>query len=135
MKKGYPAIGIPILDPFLVPKFDVPAISNNFVDADIMVHNVIVQNLSALEVVTGNFFKNILFFIRNYIFLNEISSTGSSIQGGLRTAFDRSDAQRLFLKLSSLVAFDNFLKITPGALISWCALLKKDKIVFHMFLF
>ena len=70
MKKGYPAIGIPILDPFLVPKFDVPAIANNFVDADIMVHNVIVQNLSALEVVTGNFFKNILFFIRNYIFLN-----------------------------------------------------------------
>ena len=68
MKKGYPAIGIPILDPFLVPKFDVPAISNNFVDADIMVHNVIVQNLSALEVVTGNFFQKNLLLLKPFHF-------------------------------------------------------------------
>ena len=35
-------------------------------------------------------------------------------QGGLRTAFYRSDAKRLYLKMSSLVTSDSFLKITPG---------------------
>ena len=47
-------------------------------------------------------------------------------QGGLRTVFDWNDAQRLFSKLSSLVAFDSFLKIPPGALFLWCALSKKE---------
>ena len=39
-------------------------------------------------------------------------------QGGLRTAFDQNDAQRFYLKLSSLAAFDSFLKITLGGAIS-----------------
>ena len=38
-----------------------------------------------------------------------------SVQGGLGTAFDRSDAQRRFQKLRSLAVSDSFLKLTPEA--------------------
>ena len=47
-------------------------------------------------------------------------------QGGLRTAFDQSGAQRLFSKISNLVASDRFLKIPPEALFLRCALSEKN---------
>ena len=52
-----------------------------------------------------------------------------SLQGGLRTAFSRSDAQHLFLKLSNLVGF---LKIAPGALFSMVCVIRKRIYVFYL---
>ena len=59
----------------------------------------------------------------------------SLMQGDLRAAFDRSDAQRLILNLSSLATSDSFLEITPGALFLWHVLLKREQYYFDCFLF
>ena len=71
-----------------------------------------------------------------FIFLEDVVvHFGHIFQGGLRTGFDESDAQSLFLKRSSLVTSDSFLKITPGALNLWRALSKKRIYCFKSVLF
>ena len=52
MQEGSPAMGIPVLDPFHVPRFDVPSISNGIVNAKIIITNVIGRHLSLFEVIS-----------------------------------------------------------------------------------
>ena len=52
MQEGSPAMGIPVLDPFHVPQFDVPSISNGIVNAKITITNVIGRHLSLFEVIS-----------------------------------------------------------------------------------
>ena len=56
-------------------------------------------------------------------------------QGGLRTAFDQSDAQYQFLKLSSLVVSESLYKITPGGANSTACVIKKEYSYFIIVLF
>ena len=55
MKKGYPEIGIPILDPYIVPQFDVPHISNDIIEADITIGNITGRNLSMFEIISRSY--------------------------------------------------------------------------------
>ena len=51
METGYPEIGVPILDPFHVPDFDIPQIANTLINTNITIDNLIVTNLSTFDVV------------------------------------------------------------------------------------
>ena len=51
MDTGYPEIGVPILDPFHVPDFDIPQITNTLINTNITIDNLIVTNLSTFDVV------------------------------------------------------------------------------------
>ena len=50
MEAGYPEIGVPILDPFHVPDFDIPQIANTLINTNITIDNLIVTNLSTFDV-------------------------------------------------------------------------------------
>merc|ERR1712001_624221 len=58
MPTGFPELGIPVLDPFAVPHFDIPHISESGVEADITLDNLMVKNLATFE--TRNIHVDIL---------------------------------------------------------------------------
>jgi len=58
MPTGFPDLGIPVLDPFAVPHFDIPHISESGVEADITLDNLMVKNLATFE--TRNIHVDIL---------------------------------------------------------------------------
>merc|ERR1719415_96933 len=52
MPTGIPELGIPVLDPFAVPHFDIPHISESGVEADITLDGLAVKNLASFETKT-----------------------------------------------------------------------------------
>lgn len=49
MTTGIPDLGIPILDPFAVPHFDIPHISEGIAEVDITLDDLVITNLSTFE--------------------------------------------------------------------------------------
>merc|ERR1712243_502136 len=49
MPTGIPDLGIPVLDPFEVPHFDIPHIHESIIQADIKIDNFVITNLSTFE--------------------------------------------------------------------------------------
>merc|ERR550519_1402683 len=49
MPTGIPDLGIPVLDPFAVPHFDIPHIHESIIQADIKIDNFVIINLSTFE--------------------------------------------------------------------------------------
>merc|ERR1712110_371101 len=94
MPTGIPELGIPVLDPFAVPHFDIPHISESGVEADITLDGLAVKNLASFE--TRTIHADIL-DLQIELFIPLLKAEGIySLQGsifGLLPLYGDGDAQ------------------------------------------
>merc|ERR1712110_936124 len=111
MPTGIPELGIPVLDPFAVPHFDIPHISESGVEADITLDGLAVKNLASFE--TRTIHADILDLnLQIELFIPLLKAEGIySLQGsifGLLPLYGDGDAQ---LNITGLDA-GGFLQVT-----------------------